>query len=646
MCAGATLFQAQLSSVLDGLLRAAVREVGQLVQGRVRSLEAQLCRSRRDNEALRARLQLRERELRGCGLHAGARKRLPRTVERVSAPGWGPSPWTSAQRDMPPCPVYIREDGTEQQEYSVFIKEESADTVEQRSKGLQIKQERCEEVADCTRLQRELLIRAVESSARPAAAEGAPTEGAPEPTAREGRQEVAEQRRSRQSLEAVSTAEPGPGVRVLNPPVSHCVADGLCNYNDNTDNDNIHNNEDDILGTTSDTESPGNLDTSDTQGPGLDTVNGLEHFDAALSVPSSGVQDGDPEGGGPSSVWVKEEGETKLEDSEWHQREQYGQDLEMVDEPGWGKSVSGELKEIAEPYSAREDSLPQAACFSKFPASFSSFTTLPELESQNALNSSAYNRCPQCGKGYASAWLLKIHPCTQAVEASVAGGEDFCCSQCGKTFSGWGSLKSHQQIHNSVAAAVAKSHGCARCGKTFQLLSSLETHQQEHSEEEEEEEEVEEEQEQEGSHICHQCGKAFLSLGSLRAHQRSHVNSAGAAAGDRRNSCSQCGKSFSHVRNLKRHQRIHTGERPYCCPYCGKSFNQSNSLKTHLRLHTGERPYSCAQCGKSFIRLVCLRRHQRSHVVERERGERERLHALQGVGLPNDGNTGAFLGGE
>ncbi|MBN3299692.1 ZN208 protein, partial [Amia calva] len=301
----------------------------------------------------------------------------------------------------------------------------------------------------------------------------------------------------------------------------------------------------------------------------------------------------------------------------------------MVDEPGWGKSVSGELKEIAEPYSAREDSLPQAACFSKFPASFSSFTTLPELESQNALNSSAYNRCPQCGKGYASAWLLKIHPCTQAVEASVAGGEDFCCSQCGKTFSGWGSLKSHQQIHNSVAAAVAKSHGCARCGKTFQLLSSLETHQQEHSEEEEEEEEVEEEQEQEGSHICHQCGKAFLSLGSLRAHQRSHVNSAGAAAGDRRNSCSQCGKSFSHVRNLKRHQRIHTGERPYCCPYCGKSFNQSNSLKTHLRLHTGERPYSCAQCGKSFIRLVCLRRHQRSHVVERERGERERLHALQ-----------------
>ncbi|XP_064193759.1 uncharacterized protein LOC135255909 isoform X3 [Anguilla rostrata] len=93
--------------------------------------------------------------------------------------------------------------------------------------------------------------------------------------------------------------------------------------------------------------------------------------------------------------------------------------------------------------------------------------------------------------------------------------------------------------------------------------------------------------------------------------------SCGVVAGERPFICTYCGKTFSRTRNLETHLRVHTGEKPFSCTQCGKSFSQLCSLKTHLSVHTGERPFRCTQCGKRFAQPGYLKRHQTVHTGEK-----------------------------
>ncbi|KAJ8339850.1 hypothetical protein SKAU_G00344830 [Synaphobranchus kaupii] len=107
--------------------------------------------------------------------------------------------------------------------------------------------------------------------------------------------------------------------------------------------------------------------------------------------------------------------------------------------------------------------------------------------------------------------------------------------------------------------------------------------------------------------FCSFCGKGFSFPKQVEIHQRVHT-------GEKPFSCSQCRQRFSHSGNLKRHQRVHTGEKPFSCTLCEKRFSHLHQLKMHQRIHTGERPFACTHCGKRFSERSYLRIHQqRSH---------------------------------
>ncbi|KAJ8332590.1 hypothetical protein SKAU_G00423790 [Synaphobranchus kaupii] len=178
--------------------------------------------------------------------------------------------------------------------------------------------------------------------------------------------------------------------------------------------------------------------------------------------------------------------------------------------------------------------------------------------------------CSECGEGFTSSRVLEKH---QRIHSRK---KPFACSECNKSFSQWQVLQAHESIHTGL-----KPYVCAECGKRFRYKGYLKIHRRVHTKEK--------------PFSCVQCGKRFSQICNLKTHQITH--SRGKCF-----SCTMCNKTFAYLHVLKHHQRIHAGEKGLICKLCGKFFKSADALKQHHLANHGGKRFSCTLCGKGFYR--------------------------------------------
>ncbi|XP_030292122.1 zinc finger protein 235-like isoform X2 [Sparus aurata] len=164
--------------------------------------------------------------------------------------------------------------------------------------------------------------------------------------------------------------------------------------------------------------------------------------------------------------------------------------------------------------------------------------------------------CEVCGKGCSHQSALKHHMLTHT------GERPYICETCGKRCGHASALQNHMRIH------TGKKRGqkpvCDVCGKKFRCMVNLKYHMSVHT--------------GERPYACDQCDKKFSNPSNLKLHTMIHL-------GKKMYGCNICGKRFTQSTSLKVHRRIHTGERPYRCMVCGKGFMYCSEFRKHERSH-------------------------------------------------------------
>ncbi|XP_071263467.1 uncharacterized protein [Salvelinus alpinus] len=127
----------------------------------------------------------------------------------------------------------------------------------------------------------------------------------------------------------------------------------------------------------------------------------------------------------------------------------------------------------------------------------------------------------------------------QAWEVGATSGSSkekrFFCMFCNKGFNCPQKVEIHQRVHIGV-----KPFSCTQCHMRFSQAWNLKIHQRVHTGEK--------------PYSCSQCHMRFAQTCNQKRHQRVHT-------GEKPYSCPQCEKRFSHQHQLKMHLKVHTGER-------------------------------------------------------------------------------------
>ena len=193
-------------------------------------------------------------------------------------------------------------------------------------------------------------------------------------------------------------------------------------------------------------------------------------------------------------------------------------------------------------------------------------------------------KCHVCNKAFSQKSHATFH--LKTVHSAGQSEKKYCCPECGKYFSSAGVLKKHKMWHSGL-----RPFQCEVCSQSFVQKSHLKVHYARHT--------------GERPFLCLECGKNFTTKQHLKAHSSLHAGTKPWYE------CRVCEAKYRGQTDLAVHMRRHTGEAPYQCrePGCSKCFRSLRSLENHSRIHSGSKPFLCENCKKSFTTASGLRQH-------------------------------------
>jgi len=174
----------------------------------------------------------------------------------------------------------------------------------------------------------------------------------------------------------------------------------------------------------------------------------------------------------------------------------------------------------------------------------------------------------------------------------VVAAERPKCSECNKTFSKKGNLKTHMKKHKGITFACTHPG----CKQTYAQENSLTRHMKEH---------------ESTTFACTHsgCSSAFTNT----YHLTRHVNSLHEGITF---ACTHpgCSSVFTDNSNLARHMKKHAGITFACThPGCTKKYTEQGSLTKHMKKHA-DITFACTHpgCTKKYTEQGSLTKHKKN----------------------------------
>ncbi|XP_063697479.1 zinc finger protein 99-like [Culicoides brevitarsis] len=242
-------------------------------------------------------------------------------------------------------------------------------------------------------------------------------------------------------------------------------------------------------------------------------------------------------------------------------------------------------------------------------------------------------KCPYCQSEFRNKLALSGHLkfCNPNTVGRYTKGTKPTCSYCGKTFSQWGTARTHEKkIHEGRIQFT-----CEVCGYNTTNKDSFENHQ------------LRDHKEEQKHVVCDICGYRCSNKNSIRAHikfvhlkvdtvtcdlcgkvfqsdSRLAIHRSYAHNDVKNFSCSNCDKMFKTKRCLLNHNyKMHTPtelKKKYSCDHCEYTSFNKFSYKQHLGRHMDdeEKQFQCSVCQKTFVSIYRLKDHEVTHLEERK----------------------------